>query len=227
MAADGAVTLRIQSDTASVVNIQGGQLVQGDLNQIAVEYGTGGANLWVNGVIVASDPNEGSTQGNLEDLVIGASAQNDQSLPGEPKTYQLPFDGTIRTEWYDGDYDFSDRWQDSIPLPPPPPVDSLVIEVASIHSIGVHNTPNDAVWMHITPILEAREIVTYVNGVEQRRTDARIAPISHPWTILSSTSWQTGEWEQEYYNPNTGAKCINRSWGNSGTDCFNRNQQFD
>ena len=181
----GQVEARIQDLTQSYTII-GGTAVTGDLNQVAVVYGPTGLQLYVNGVGIGTDPYTGGTQGNVEAVRLGASAQSAQ--PGS-QTFTGPFNGTInQVEWYDGLYDFSGRWTDEPPLPPPPPVDSLVIEIASL-SYGWTNDGNEYYWSaKFAPILEAEMVTVFVDDVAVRSKPLWLAPIGFPVVFNSSMS---------------------------------------
>lgn len=119
---NGQIEARIQSDSVSY-QILAGTVVDSTLNQVAVEFGDNvGFRLWVNGVMVGSDPYTGGLVGNVEAIRIGALAQNE---PPGSVTWYAPLVGTMEAvELYNGVYDFSGRWGD-VPIPPPGPVDSL------------------------------------------------------------------------------------------------------
>ena len=134
---NGQIEARIQSDSVSY-QILAGTVVDSTLNQIAVEFGDNvGFRLWVNGVLVGSDPYTGGLIGNVEAIRIGALAQNE--LPGSI-TWYGPLVGTMEAvELYNGAYDFSGRWGD-VPIPPPGPVDSL--EVIRVGWMRVWQNPD-------------------------------------------------------------------------------------
>jgi hypothetical protein len=134
---NGQIEARIQDDSTTLAEILGGTVVDSTLNQVALEFGTVGFRLWVNGAMVASDPTNGGIANNTEALRIGANAQG---APAGSEEWNFPLVGTMEAvELYNGVYDFSGRWGD-VPLPPPGPVDSLtVIRVASMR-----------VWNHIS-----------------------------------------------------------------------------
>jgi len=126
---NGQIEVRIQDDTASYT-LLGGVIVDSTLNQLAVVFGDNGIRLYTNTVLVASDPYNGGIAGNVESIRIGAGAQGAQSGTDE---WDNPLVGTIENvEFYNGVYDFSQRWGD-VPIPPPGPVDSVtVIRVANM-----------------------------------------------------------------------------------------------
>lgn len=140
----GQIEARIQSADSVSYTLLGGTVVDSTLNQVAVVFGDNGIRLYVNTLLVANDPYNGGLAGNTESIRIGASSQN--SIAGED-TWTFPLVGTMdNVEFYNGVYDFSQRWGD-VPIPPPGPVDSLsVIRVASMR---VWNDPDSLTLAHI------------------------------------------------------------------------------
>lgn len=115
---------RIQDTTQSYEHQRTG-VVAGQLNQIAVEFGSGGFKGWLNGTLAFTDSYTGGLTGNENAIVVGANSQS--ALP-----WNDPLDGTVhRTELYDGVYDFSWRWGEPPvpPIEPPPSVCDTCVEV--------------------------------------------------------------------------------------------------
>ena len=165
---NGALNLRMQSDTATEVNITGGVVVDSVLNQAAVVFGSNGAQLWVNGALVASDPYNGGLEENTDYAAIGALTWDVGGNAGTP--WQSPLSGTVHAfEMYDGVYDFSGRWGD-VPLPPPGPVDSLeVIQVGFMRVWRDANDLNDVAIQYSLPPAGYRHIDYRLNPPEKER----------------------------------------------------------
>jgi hypothetical protein len=222
---DGSVIVRIQSDSASFV-VQW-PIVPNSINQAAVEFGDDtGFNLHVNSAFAMSDPYTGGTVGNDRPIVVGANQWDWQE--GRPD-YEDPFLGTVRvSEFYMGRYDFSGRWG-LPPLPPPPPVDSLAIEVANIDHGQVEGdlewngqpTTVDYFSVRFTPILEAAYIVRLVNGDTLDHYGIwkeALIQVGAPGTVQMSdaTGWLL----------TNGCKVPAGSWSYRGDGCFTQAQKI-
>ena len=122
------------------------------------------------------------------------------SIPDVP--WSQPFQGTVRvSEFYAGRYDFSGRWG-LPPITPPPPVDSLVIDVARIDRGAVEDgSGRDYFSVYFAPIPDAAYIKTLVDGVEQNTKQAYLN-LADPWhvTMSDNSGWRM-------YNAETGAVC--------------------
>jgi len=223
---DGSVVARIQSDSASH-EVQW-PIVANSVNQAAVEFGDDtGFRLHVNAALAMTDPYTGGTVGNSNDIVVGADKMSYRdSIPDEP--WANPFDGTVRTsEFYAGRYDFSGRWG-LPPLPEPPPVDSLNIEVANIDhgqaEFQVDGQPLDYFVVRFTPIPEAQTIVAYVDGARHKERPALLNAGGHWWVLCSGACKDDPNWHGwEIYDPDTGEHCFAEfsGWEPSGTHpCF-------
>lgn len=141
---NGQIELRMQSDTTTEVEVFAGTVVDSTLNQLAVVFGDNGIRLYVNTVLVASDPYNGGIATNEESIRIGASSQN--AFTGTDD-WSAPLVGTMNNvEFYNGVYDFSQRWGD-VPIPPPGPVDSM--SVIRVSTRRVWNNPDDLTVAHI------------------------------------------------------------------------------
>ena len=95
---NGEVEVRLQSDTTSYY-VSGGSVTANEWTSVAVNFGTGGLELWVDGSLVDTnsyagglDTSSGGT-GNAEPLVIGASAW--QSGSEASNNLKHHFSGTI------------------------------------------------------------------------------------------------------------------------------------
>lgn len=231
---DGSVRARIQSDSVSY-QLQW-PVVANAINQAAVEFGDDtGFRLHVNGALAMSDPYTGGTVGNDNDIAVGAAKQN-YNPDGSTPEYNNPLDGTVRvSEFYAGRYDFSGRWG-LPPLPPPPPVDSLAIEVAQIDHGQVvplvnwdgQPTQVDYFSVRFTPIREAAWIVRYVNGDTLDHhgiwQPATLPVAGGPWRVSMSdaTGWRM-------YNEDTGELCNApiSGWTVDGTSpCVTRDEMM-
>jgi len=227
---DGSVWVRLQSDTTSYL-LQW-TIVANAINQAAVEFGDDtGFRLHVNGALAMSDPYIGGTIGNVNDISVGCDKMNyrpDGSVPD----CENNFNGVVRvSEFYVGRYDFSGRWG-LPPLPEPPPVDSLAIEVANIDHGQVaplvewngQATQVDYFSVRFTPIREAAYHLRLVNGDTLDHhgvwKDAVLPVAGGPWKVYQSdaTGWKM-------YNEDTGELCtapIN-GWSVNGTSpCVTR-----
>ncbi|MGH1417140.1 MAG: LamG-like jellyroll fold domain-containing protein, partial [Pelagimonas sp.] len=92
--ADGAIHVRIQSDTTSyTLSSSAGAVSAGSDHQMAVTFGDDGVHLYLDGVEVATDPYTGGIEGNDEPWVLGAY----QGLSGDGVADNLAhfFDGTL------------------------------------------------------------------------------------------------------------------------------------
>jgi hypothetical protein len=227
----GSVLARIQSDSTSY-QLQW-PVVANATNQVAVEFGAAGFNFHVNGALAMSDPYTGGTVGNANDIVVGASKQSYRdTVPDQPWTN--PFQGTVReSEYYLGTYDFSGRWG-LPPVPPPPPVDSMSIEVAQIDHGQVvpqllwegQPTEVDYFVVRFAPIREARWIVRFVEGDTLdhygKWVPATLPVAGGPWRVSQSSSdgWQM-------YHTETFEQCFVPSSGwtaNGSHPCFTRDE---
>jgi hypothetical protein len=228
---NGSVWARLQSDSASYT-LQW-PVVPSTLNQVAIEFGEDtGFRLWVNSALAMSDPYTGGTQGNSNDLVVGADKMGYRPDGSTPE-YANPFAGTVRvSEFYLGRYDFSGRWG-LPPLPPPPPVDSLVIEASTIDHgqveplVDYNGQPTavDYFTVRFTPIQEAEYIVRFVDGdtLDHQGVwkEAKLPVAGADWVVVCSgackadTSWRG--WEM--FNTRTGARCSApvSGWTTNGT----------
>jgi hypothetical protein len=177
-----------------------------------------GFELYVNGAFATSDPYIGGTVGNSNDIVVGASKQS-YKPDGSTPEWTSPFLGTVRvSEYYVGRYDFSGRWG-LPPIIPPPPIDSLNIEVARIDRGEVIGTQTDYYSVAFAPIPNAATIRTLVDGVEQKVKFAALN-LADPWFVSCSgackddISWRG--WEM--YNSETGEQCSARfdEWSEDG-----------
>ena len=229
---EGTVRTRIQTDSSSI-QLQW-PIVANTTNQVAVEFGPEtGFRLHVNGALAMSDPYTGGTVGNQNDIVVGASKQNyHDTIPEEP--WRNPFQGTVReAEFYLGQYDFSGRWG-LPPVPVPPPVDSMRIEVAQIDHGEVvpqvlwEGQPRyvDYFSVRFTPIREAAWIVRYVDGdtLDHHGTwlPATLPVAGGPWKVSQSDA---SGWRM--YNENTGEICTapTNGWTVQGTlPCITRDE---
>lgn len=129
-----SIRFRIQDDSTTysetVPNV-----VAGQRNQVAVTFGPGGFNGWLNDTQVMANAYTGGTEGNQNAIVVGANSQD-----AEPWTH--PLDGTMHTtELYDGLYDFSGRWGEA-PIIPPPPICDTCVNVIQIASRRVWTDPD-------------------------------------------------------------------------------------
>jgi len=229
---DGSVFTRIQSDSASTV-LQW-PIVANAINQVAVEFGDDtGLRLHVNGALAMSDPYTGGTRGNVNDIVVGADKMS-YKPDGSTPEWANPFSGVVRvSEFYVGRYDFSGRWG-LPPLPEPPPVDSLNIEVANIDHGQVvplvewngQPTAVDYFSVKFAPLREARWIVRYVDGDTLDHhgvwVPATLPVAGGPWHVTQSDAQG---WTM--YNENTGAVCgaLTDGWTAEGTSpCFSRDE---
>ena len=228
---EGAVKARIQSDSVSY-QLQW-PVVPNVVNQAAVEFGPGGFRLHVNGALAMSDPYTGGTVGNQNDIVVGASKQSYRdSVPDQPWTN--PFLGTVReSEFYLGTYDFSGRWG-LPPVPEPPPVDSMSIEVANIDHGEVvppilwegQPVAADYFVVRFAPLREAQWIVRYVDGDTLDHhgvwQPATLPVAGGPWRVTQSdaTGWRM-------YHTETGEQCFvpKDGWSPEGSNpCFTRDE---
>ncbi|KPK37044.1 MAG: hypothetical protein AMJ65_15545 [Phycisphaerae bacterium SG8_4] len=214
---NGSVVARIQSDSTSY-ELQW-PIVANAINQAAVEFGPDtGFRLHVNGAFAMSNPYTGGTVGNSRDIVVGAL--NWDWAAGRPD-YTNPFSGTVRvSEFYMGRYDFSGRWG-LPPLPEPPPVDSLSVEVAQIDRGAMSNGTSDYFVIRFTPIPESATLVTYVNGALQGERPALLPVAVGDWEVLCSGACQAdASWRGwQLYNRRTGARCnvLYSGWTIDGT----------
>jgi hypothetical protein len=228
---NGSVEARIQSEDDSY-QIQW-PVVRGTLNQVAVEFGDDtGFRLHVNGSLVMEDAYSGGTVGNQNDLVVGASKMS--YVPdGSTPDWESPFFGNVRvSEYYMGRYDFSGRWG-LPPITPPPPVDSLSIEVAQIDHGQVVPTMEwggqpvqaDYFTVRFTPIAEAAYIVRMVDGdtLDHRGIwqEVRLPVAGGDWVVLC-TGACSGDptwvgWA--LHNERTGSSCMapRSGWTSEGT----------
>jgi hypothetical protein len=132
----GRIRARLQDDSTSY-EIVGGTVVDSVLNQAAFVFGDNGMQLWLNGVLVGSNPYTGGLENNTRDFAVGALTW-DVNATSPP--WASPLSGTMEAvEIYNGFYNFSDRWGD-VPIPPPGPVDSL--EVIRVSSLRVWTDPD-------------------------------------------------------------------------------------
>lgn len=230
---NGSVEARVQSDSASYVVLW--PVVANARNQVAVEFGDDtGFRLHVNGAIAGTDPYTGGTVGNSQPVVVGANQWD--WAEGRPD-YTEPFSGTVRvSEFYAGRYDFSGRWG-LPPITPPPPVDSLAIEVARIDHGQVvpqvlwENQPTyvDYFSINFTPIKEAAFFVRYVDGDTLETQQGKWLPALLPvaggeWHVTQSDA---SGWRM--YNERTGALCTAPAsgWTVAGTTpCITRSQMI-
>ena len=217
---DGSIVVRIQSDSASH-QLQW-PVVRGTTNQAAVNFGPDtGLELYVNGAIASRDTFTGGTVGNANDIVVGAHKMSYRPDGSTPE-YSAPFQGTVRvSEYYVGRYDFSGRWG-LPPITPPPPVDSLNIEVAHIDRGEVVGGQTDYFSVAFAPIPSAAQIRLLVDGVEQRTKEAYLQVGAPAWVIQSDdTGWQT-------YHPDTGRSCFIPAgeWDHTGDACYTQAQKI-
>lgn len=213
---DGSVLARIQSDSTSY-ELQW-PVVRSTVNQVAVNFGEDtGFELWVNGAKATSDPYTGGTVGNTNDIVVGAAKQN-YNPDGSTPEWNNPFFGVVReSEYYAGRYDFSGRWS-LPPITPPPPVDSLNIEVAHIDRGEVVGGQTDYFSVAFAPIPSAAQIRLLVDGEEQAVREAYLQVGAPAWVVQSDASgWQT-------YHPDTGRSCFipAGTWDHSGDACYSQ-----
>jgi hypothetical protein len=144
-----SLRVRLQSDSVSY-EYQAPGVVNGELNQVAVEFGPGGFKGWLNTTQVFTDPYTGGLVGNLNAIVIGANSQG--TAP-----WEQPLDGTVdQAELYDGLYDFSGRWGEPpvVPEPPVPEPDSVQIRVSGRriwHGVGYEGDTVTVVQYFLAP----------------------------------------------------------------------------
>ena len=214
---DGSVVARIQSDSASY-EIQW-PIVASSINQAAVEFGDDtGFTLHVNSAFAMSDPYTGGTVGNQRPIVVGANQWD--WVEGDPD-WTRPFQGTVRvSEFYMGRYDFSGRWG-LPPLPIPPPVDSLAIEVALIDRGQVEGTSSSYFSVRFTPIIEAAYIVRFVDGDTLDHYGVwkeALLQVGAPGIVSMSdaSGWLL----------TSGCKVPAGSWDHNGDGCFSQAQKI-
>jgi hypothetical protein len=114
-----SIRFRIQSDVATYQGAAPG-VAPDQRNQVAVTFGPGGFNGWLNGTQVMTNAWTGGLVGNTNAIVVGANSQGT-----EP--WAEPLDGTMHTtELYEGAYDFSGRWGEPPIVPPPAVCDTCI-----------------------------------------------------------------------------------------------------
>ena len=114
-----SIQFRIQSDVATYTGTARG-VVAGQRNQVAVTFGPGGFNGWLNGSQVMANAYTGGLVGNQNAIVVGA-------VSWDATPWADPLDGTMHfTELYDGPYDFSHRWGEPPVVPPPAVCDTCI-----------------------------------------------------------------------------------------------------
>lgn len=201
---NGSIHARIQ-DTSTSYQLSW-PVVRGTRNQAAIEFGEDtGFRLSVNGAIAASNPYTGGTVGNQRPIVVGALSWD--WAAGRPD-YTNPFLGTVRvSEFYAGKYDFSGRWG-LPPITPPPPVDSMTIEVAKIDRGAVVDGETEYFSVYFAPIPNAAYIKTLIDGVEQNRRQAFLN-LADPWFVSCSGACKDDlAWRGwEMYNADDSTRC--------------------
>lgn len=89
---NGEIRLRLQSESKSF-ELTGGDIVAGSPHAVAVNFGAGGLELYVDGAFVASDAYEGGLLGNREPIVIGASQWGSSAETADELVH--PFTGDV------------------------------------------------------------------------------------------------------------------------------------
>lgn len=135
------VYVRMQ-DTATNYQHRAPGVVAGALNQVGLKFGVDGLRGWLNSQAIFADAYTGGLAANQNAIVLGAMSQGT-----EPWANALR--GTLNSaEFYRGDYDFTDRWDE----PPIPPIgiDSITINVTdSLGNIIALGPGEHKIWFEV------------------------------------------------------------------------------
>jgi len=201
--AGDTVYFRIQSDTVSYEH-WATSVVPGQRNQVGVKFGADGFRGWLNAQPMFDDAFTGGLVGNQNAIVHGAMSQG-----VDPWTD--PLRGTLNVaEFYDGDYDFTDRWA-APPVPPIDPPSDLGVDVqiaGDIDSLTIHVTDASGAHRQISGADSAIVVRYEINSETGDTTwhysaypvdggvleDLVVQPAAeHDGLQLTALAWQDGE----------------------------------
>jgi len=189
--------------------------------------------LFLDGALAASNPHTGSMKDNLQDVILGATCW--QCVQGtisplanflngplsELEIFDVPMTDEQMEEW-----SFFEDTTVVIPPPPPPTGGNLVI--GRIDSLTTYDG-RMALMIRIPPVMEATQVVTYVDGVEQGRIEAKVRPCYPSLGLMSSSQIAElgGRSGWRCYDFMRGVECYmaNDEW-HASTPCHGRTARF-